>query len=489
MATVPLFLLLEVILPRALGPAAYGNFNFTTALFQNVMNFLDLGTSTCLSTSLSKRPGEFGLVSFYLRLSVIMLGLCVAAGAAVYLPGVGEGLMPGVPLWLALPAALWAYLTWAGRVARGMNDALGLTVRSEMVRVGVNVLSAGALLGMYLWGVLDLKVFFAHQYVFLLLTLAGFCLTLKGSWPGQGWTLGWIALRSYAGEFRRYSTPLFVIALASLLALCGERWMLQFFEGSVEQGYFSLSQKIGLACFLFVTAMTPLLMRELAVAHGKNDPREMARLLDRFSPMLYTVAAWLSCFAFAEASALTRLFGGGEFSQAVAAVQVMALYPMHQSYGQVAAGVYYAAGETKALRNITLLTLVLGLGCAWVSMAPMSMGGLGLGAAGLAWKMVVVQVVTVNCLLIACRRIVPFNFRRNLLHQLVCPAALLALAFAAREATSSLSAADSLVRLGVSGLCYALLSLGAVFLCPFLLGVSRAEILAQARRFKGWLKV
>ena len=59
-ATIPLFFVLEAVLPRALGPAAYGNYNFSTTLFQNFTNFLDMGTSTCLYTSLSKRPGEFG---------------------------------------------------------------------------------------------------------------------------------------------------------------------------------------------------------------------------------------------------------------------------------------------------------------------------------------------------------------------------------------------------------------------------------------------
>ena len=59
-ATIPLFFILEAVLPRALGPAAYGNYNFITSLFQNFTNFLDMGTSTCLYTTLSKRPGEFG---------------------------------------------------------------------------------------------------------------------------------------------------------------------------------------------------------------------------------------------------------------------------------------------------------------------------------------------------------------------------------------------------------------------------------------------
>jgi O-antigen/teichoic acid export membrane protein len=347
-ATVPLFLLLEMILPRALGPSTYGNVAFATGFFQNIVNFLDTGTSACLQTALAKRPEEFGLVSFYTRLALLLLLICLLIGLAFQIPEVGGWFMPAVPLWLAAPAALWAFLSWAGRVARGVNDALGLTTRSEIIRLGVNLLAALALLALFLKGVLGTGIFFLHQYVFLALALAGFLHILRKKWPVREWRMPLARTREYAGEFRRYSAPLFAVSLCSLLALTGERWLLQLFEGSVEQGYFSLGQKAGMACFLFVTAMTPLLMRELAVAHGNNDPEEMGRLLDRFAPPLYAVAAWFSCFLVVEAPAVVLLFGGAEFAGALAAVRIMAFYPVQQSYGQVVSLAFYAAGETRA---------------------------------------------------------------------------------------------------------------------------------------------
>ena len=89
------------------------------------------------------------------------------------------------------------------------------------------------------------------------------------------------------------------------------------------------------------------------------------------------------------------------------------------------------------------------------------MGGFGLGAAGLACKMVGVQFVTVNLLLMACRRSAPFRYWRNLAHQVICPVALLALAFAARYGTEAagLGQAQDIVRFLASGVCYCLLCL------------------------------
>ncbi|MDR1947530.1 MAG: lipopolysaccharide biosynthesis protein [Desulfovibrio sp.] len=485
-SSVPLFLVMEAVLPRALGPAAYGNYNFAVSLFQNFTNFFDLGTSTCLTTSLAKRPREFGLAVFYARVAaaVPMFGLVIAG--CCYLPGAGDLLMPGVPLWLVFPAMLWAWLTWVGRVARGMNDALGLTAASERVRMAGSALSACLLVGLYCGGVLDLPVLFAQQYLVLLLAAAGYLYTMRGSWERPlRWTLGGGEVRSYAREFRVYCSPLFVTALCSVLALSGERWILQFFAGSVEQGYFSLSQKIGAACVLFVTALTPLLARELAVAHGKGDAAGMARILDRYAPMLYTMSAWISCFVVLEAPAVLRIFGGDGFAGALAPVRIMALYPIHQGYGQAAAAIFYASGNTRSLRNISLGVLALGPVLTWLLTAPGDMGGLGMGASGLALKMVGLQFLSVNLLFLAARRSVPFALGRNVLHQFACPAVFLAAGAASGFAVSGLGGEDDLFRFAASGALYVALTLGAGALVPGIFGLTRADLLRALRLTTG----
>ena len=45
-ASVPVYLAMEAILPRALGPKMYGSYSFATNLFYQMAGFLDMGTST-----------------------------------------------------------------------------------------------------------------------------------------------------------------------------------------------------------------------------------------------------------------------------------------------------------------------------------------------------------------------------------------------------------------------------------------------------------
>ena len=490
-ASVPVYLVMEAILPRALGPQMYGNYSFATNLFQQLSGFLDMGTSTCFYNALSRRQGEGGLIAFYMRAGVLVLCVSLLAAALMLLPPVGDLLLPGVPGWLAPLAAVWAFLTWWGRVLRSTNDALGETVPSELVRTALSLVAVLALVTLFWCGALNVHSLFAQQYAMLGSTALGYWLVTRAAWRRRfgcpvPLSLEPHARRAYTREFFDYSHPLFVQALLSFAMLSAERWLLQWFDGSAEQGFFALSQKVSMACFLFVSAMTPLVMRELSIAWGRKDATGMGRLLNRFAPLLYVVAAYFSCFTLAEGAALVRIFGGEEFAAAILPVQIMALYPLHQAYGQLTGAVFHATGRTRILRNMAAAECVYGLAAAWTLLAPPHLFGLHLGATGLACKTVFVQMLTVNLYLWLASRFVPLRFWRNLLHQIWSLAALLALAFACREASllAGLGGVESLPRFFLSGVLYSGCAILVAALLPAFLGLSRQEVRELIVRFR-----
>lgn len=490
-ASVPVYLVMEAILPRALGPQMYGNYSFATNLFQQLSGFLDMGTSTCFYNALSRRQDETGLIAFYLRVSLLvaLIGLLVAA--CMQVPQVGALLMPDVPGWLAPLAALWAFLTWWGRVLRSMNDAVGATVPSELCRTVIALMAVVVLAGLFWLDVLNIWSLFAQQYAMLAATALGYWVVSKRAWEERFGNGGRFSLRldgaqtrAYSREFFSYSHPLFVQALLTFFMLSVERWLLQWFDGSAEQGYFALAQKVSIACFLFVSAMTPLIMREFSIAWGKRDLEGMGRIMRRFAPLLYVVAAYFSCFTAVEAHVLVRIFGGEEFLAAVLPVQIMALYPLHQAYLQLASSVFHAAGRTRTTRNVTMLDAVYGFATVWFLLAPAQYWGLHLGAVGLACKTVTVQFVTVNIQLWLASRLIPFSFWRNLLHQFWSLAILLGLALGCRELTLhfGLGGVDSLLRFLVAGMLYTVAVAGVILLLPAFAGLSREDLQGILRR-------
>ena len=485
---IPIYLLMEAILPRALGTVAYGVYGYSTGMFQYLINLLDGGTSTCLFTSLAKRRGEWGLIAFYGLIGALLFAIIMLASGIATIPVVAKNAMPDVPLWVIPLAALWAYLTWGVRTLRGVNDALGQTIPSEKARMAASFLGLGVLLVLYALGWLNLATLFAQQALFLLGMCLAFQFIVYKGWRGPRPYPAAPARREYRREFTRYSTPIFMRALVVAFFLMAERWLLQSTHGSVEQGYFTLSQKTGVACFLFVSAMTPLLMREFSVAHGRKDLAGMGAMLERFAPMFYSVAAYFSVFICLEAESVVRVLGGPAFAGAVPAVLIMALYPIHQGYGQLTESVYYAAAQTRMLRTITVTSSLIGFAGAWFVVAPPAWGGLNFGAEGLALKSVLIQALTVNVSLCCCARIIPIRLPRLWLHQ------ILALLFFAAAAAAPLAlgklfphlwaipglhpsaAMQELLGLGLRGVAYTIIVTAGALACPWLVGMTRRDL-------------
>ena len=493
---IPIYLLMEAILPRALGTVAYGVYGYATGMFQYLMNLLDGGTSTCLFTSLAKRQKEWGLLAFYgLIAGGLLLVILLASGIAAT-PVVAVNAMPDVPLWVIPLAALWAYLTWGVRTLRGVNDALGQTIPSEKARMVLSLVGLAALLVLYALGILNLATLFVQQTLFLLAMCLAFTWIVRRRWHGPRPFPDAPARRAYAREFTRYSTPIFMRALVVAFFLMAERWLLQTAQGSIEQGYFTLSQKTGMACFLFVSAMTPLLMREFSMAHGRQDLKAMGAMLERFAPMFYSVAAYFSVFICLEAETVVRVLGGAEFMGAVPAVLIMALYPIHQGYGQLTESVYYAASQTKMLRTITIVSSLIGFAGAWLVVAPTAWGGLNHGAGGLALKTVLIQALTVNVSLWCCGRIIPLRLTRLWLHQILALlffAVLAALPLALEKpfpnlwTLSSLPLSDltrAILGLALRGTLYTTLVTAGILACPWLVGMTRQDLRELYARIK-----
>lgn len=491
LASVPVYLLMEALLPRALGPQMYGNYSFATNLFQQFSGFLDMGTSTCFYNALSRRQHETSLFSFYLRIGLLTGMLMLAGGFVSLWAPVGKWLLPDIPLWLAPLAAIWAFLTWAGRVLRSTNDALGATIPSEIWRTTLSLAGVALIAGLFLANLLDITTLFLQQYLLLAATALAFWHVSRKHWQGRKIRLriGRARTRKYTREFLDYSHPLLVQALLSFIMLTAERWLLQWFDGSSQQGFYALSQKVSMACFLFVSAMTPLLMREFSMAWGRGDRAAMGSLLTRFAPCLYILAAYFSCFTMAEGQAVVEIFGGSEFLAATVPVQIMALYPLHQAYGQLASSVFHASGKTRVLRNMTACECGYGLIAAWLLLAPAHLCGLNLGATGLAIKTVSVQLLSVNIYLWLASRFIPFAFWKNLRHQILSLVILSFLAFGCRQITLELAFLDGhfLWRFLISGFIYTCSVFAAAAISPGLLGMSRQDVREILIRFKKYI--
>lgn len=470
----------QAIIPRGLGPSAYGNFNYLTNFFQQIFGFLDMGAINCFYTKLSQRQKDFKIISFYFYfLGIISLFVLVflAAGQAFSIYPV---ILPDQKLFYIYLAAFWGILTCFSLAIDRMADAYALTVYQEMARVWQKIFGLLLILTLYLSHQLNLTSFFLYNYIIMFfIGVVVFSIFEKNGYSmRRSWRLSFGEVQQYFQEFYQYSRPLFTMGIFCVIINLADRWMLQYFGGSIEQGFYGLSSLIGSICFIFTGAMIPLIWRELSVAYGKKDFEHMSHLFRRYFPLLYSIVAILSCFIAIQADKVIYIMGGHQYSGALWTLVVMAFYPIHQTYGQLTASVCMAAGQTSLYSKIGLASAIVGLPLGYFLVAPAKNMGLNAGATGLAIKMVVMQIIGVNILLYYNCRLLKLNFSRYAGHQIL--AVFLFLVFSA----FAMFVVDRwlvpqhymLINFLFSGIVYLCMIMGLLYYKPSLFGLDRKDI-------------
>ena len=257
----------QAIISRSLGPSLFGDFSFLTNSFSQLTNLFELGSSNAFYTKLSQRKREPGLLSFYWSFSLLVaLGIFGLVGVT-YLTRLQSVLWPAQNNRMILWSALGGVMLWFAQILNKTTDALGITVKAEMARIIQRFGSLILLLGLVLlMPQFNLNTAFFYQAVYsLTLCLSLAWVSHKAGYPVFGrLKLQSTELKGYSSEFFQYCHPLVMFSIVSISLDLADRWLLQSFAGSIQNGFFGISTQVGAACFLFTSSMAPLILTQLA---------------------------------------------------------------------------------------------------------------------------------------------------------------------------------------------------------------------------------
>lgn len=466
------------IIPRALGPKAFGDFNFLTNFFSQVVSFFDMGSSTAFFTKISQRQKESSLFVFYLWFAGGLTVLILAGVSLIGIFPVHQKLWPDQRIIFVYCGALWAILNWVFNVLNQATDAYGLTVSAEIKKLYQKIFSVLLILILFYNNLINLGSFFIYQYTIQIFLIFSFFFVLKQNkkLPVE-WKLTQEKATQYGKEFLVYCYPLFFYSLFSLLTGIFDRWVLQYYSGSVQQGFYGLGYQIGTICLIFASSMTPLFIREFSMAYGNHDKERMVFLFRRYIPFLYVVTAYFSCFAATQADVLIRIFGGSQYSAAFLPVILMCIFPIHSTYGQLSGSVFLATGQTKLYRNIGVPFMIVGSILTYILIAPQDKLGLNMGATGLAIKMVLLQFILVNVQLFFNAKFLGISFIRYFIHQIASMILLVGIGIGARFAGEFLlRGTHFIVGFIFSGVFYTAVCIVCAFYYPRVFGLYRDDL-------------
>jgi O-antigen/teichoic acid export membrane protein len=474
-------IIVQAIVPRGLGPEAFGNYTFLTSILIQIVLFFDLGNTSGFFVKLSQRPREFKIATFYFYFTLLGFSLFIFGIAIIsFIPRFYKELFPGQELFYILLAAFFAIFSRVLQILNNMGDAYGLTVQSEKGMMGQKIIGLILIIILYLTDNLNLTNYFFYQYFIILFLSLLFIWIIResGILKSENWKLTWLNFKNYFHEFYTYSHPLLFGFLFGFVSGILDRWLLQYFGGSVEQGFYGLSFQISAVSTLFTGAMSMLIMREFSIAFSKSDLRHMAYLFRRFIPLLYSISAYISCFVAVQSDNLIFLMGGSQYKNAYFAVFIMSFYPIHQTYGQLSGSVFLATGQTKLYARLGIFSVILGLPMVFFLVATSKFFGLDLGATGLAIKMVLIQVIFVNIQLYYNSRLLNLNFWKYIGHQIVCVGCLLIISIVVMWFVSNgLNLANQvIISFLLSGMLYTGLVGILVYFQPIVFGITSHDI-------------
>jgi O-antigen/teichoic acid export membrane protein len=306
------------------------------------------------------------------------------------------------------------------------------------------------------------------------------------------WQFSSPEIARYVSFLKKFIHPIIILIAIGFFFGYFDRWFLQLIGGSSEYGYFGLSERLGAVAFIFTSAMTPLLTREFAFAFEEMDKVRLRQLFDRIKIFLF-IAVTTSCFLSINSAAIVKIVGGDKFKEAIIPISIMALYPIHQTLGQLSAALLIATGQTGLYAKIAIFCILASVPIAYFLMAPgtYSIPGMGLGATGLAIKMVTVNIIATNIQLYYNTKFLGISFKRWIVLQVKTIGVIYVIATFSYMMTDRIpdgllmsldifnidsSVFLASVRVGLCGLSYIMIVFILLIVAPDLAGVGRDEL-------------
>ncbi|NOX14976.1 MAG: lipopolysaccharide biosynthesis protein [Epsilonproteobacteria bacterium] len=473
--------ILIAIVPKELGPLAYGRFTYLQSFFMKIIGFLDMGSSIAFFTKLSAKNTRKELISFYFIYSLSILFLVFFFLYLIDILDYIKIILPDIPSRYVYFGLLFGFFTWLTQVFIKISDAYALTVSVELIKVGHKAISVLLLLYFVYFTSFDLKSYFYFNYIALssFLLILSWLFIKKSIFDINLFDLSF-GFKKISKEFISYCSPLVVYSIIGLVVGFFDIWLLQKFSGSIETGYYGLAYSFAAMCFLFTSAMTPIITREFARSYEQKDMAQMRSLFFRYIPMLYALAAYFGIFISMQSENVLIIFTDEKFQNAYLVLVIMAFYPLHQTYGQLSGSIFYATGQTKLMKNIGLISMGVGLVLSFTLIYI-----LNLGAVGLAWKMIIGQFIGVNIQLYYNAKFLDFKIKSFVWHQIYTVVFFVILAYI----SSNIIIFNSpLVDFLLSGFIYTILVTIFTYIFPQIFATTRDEIKYNLLRLKNVIK-
>jgi len=390
--------LTTIILARALGPTAYGELIFLLGSFAASRQILDAGTSTAFYTFIAQRSRGQQFLLFYFSWLLAQFLIPLFFIGILFPDTWIEQIWRGYDKLLILEALVAVFLQqqlWQSVTQIGESARLNVSVQALNLAVSLVHLSLIGLGGYFnLLGVATVLALIGAEYLFAL--FLGYRLFVRPalSEPTEDF-------RNVLADYFTQCRPLVIYAWVGFAYSFFDNWMLNRFAGAQEQAYFSMGNQFALLCVVPTTALLQIYWKEVAEAHGRNEPERITYLFERASRIVYAMTAMICGLLLPWSREIMNHLLGPAYQGGWVVLALMLIFSLHVSLSQVTSATMFAAGEMRWQTRWGIGYMLVSIPISYIVLAPTDavIPGLGLGATGMALKVLFLQFLLVNATL------------------------------------------------------------------------------------------
>ena len=172
---------IQLMVPRSLGPAVYGNFGFMTAFFDNVINSVDVGSSYWFYTKLSQKKEDKKILFFYRMVMAVIIFLVLGFVFIATITDINQKIWIDQNKQIIYLAVIYSIMFWVLHINTRIMDAYGLTVNAEKARIIQRIIALCIILVLFVLQKLNLVTFFAYHYFIIALLLLFYAVIARRS--------------------------------------------------------------------------------------------------------------------------------------------------------------------------------------------------------------------------------------------------------------------------------------------------------------------
>lgn len=478
-----------IVLARGLSPAGYGDLMFLLGSFISINMLLDMGSSNAFKTFVSKAEQS---VHFFLYYFAWLLFQFLIAFLFVWLicpdewfQAIWLGHEQGI-VFLALLSVFMQQKVW--QMVGQIGEASRQTGRVQLLNIAVAICYLGIVVFLGYAENLTLEYIFiglSLQYA-AAIVVAYFYLRKEHVLSEHN-----TSLHTVLDNYWVYCRPLIFLAFVSFMYDFADKWLLQKYGGSEQQGYFQIAAQFAAVALLATTSVLNVFWKEIAEAWEQKNYSKAENIYRKVSRSLFLISSVVAGFLLPWSEQITVIILGDQYADAWPVLAIMFLYPIYQSLGQVGGAMLLATGHTKKFMYVSSFSMFCAIPATYYVLVPSEgffISGLGMGAQGLALKIVMLSLITVNLQSWVVAKCTGWKFDWKF--QVVTVPLMLVLGVGSKFIVGLFMNVDAFRLLDVAipvflvGLIYTSLVVFAIWWLPWLIAMSRQEIISVVSSLK-----